>query len=51
MNLTVRLLGAEVFHISTETGDDEAPGDCATMPMGFVASPGDQRWEKGLDLE
>jgi hypothetical protein len=49
MNLTIRLLGAEVFYVSTEERNDDAPGDCATTPMGFVPNPGDMRWEKGLE--
>lgn len=49
MNLTIRILGAEVFHLSTEDSADEGPADCMTTPMGFVPTPGDQRWEKGLE--
>lgn len=46
MRLTIRLLGTEVLHVSTEADDasNGGPGDCTTYPVGFTASPGDQRW-------
>lgn len=38
MNLSIRLLGVEVFAISTdEAAQDSSPGDATAMPMGFVA--------------
>ena len=51
MRLVIRLLGTEVFAIDTEPDRDEGPGDCTTYPVGFTASPGDQRWEKAPELE
>ena len=54
MHLTIRILGAEVLCISTERDQPDGPGgdpgDCTTYPVGFVASPGDQRWESGVEL-
>lgn len=50
MRLTIRILGAEVLHVSTEPDHDDGPGDCTSFPVGFVASPGDQRWERGAEL-
>ena len=43
MRLTIRLLGVEVFHASTDK-DDPLPerGDCTTYPIGFT---GPQAWE------
>ncbi len=35
MNLTIRLLGCEVFAISTED-DEPTPGDATTYPVGFT---------------
>lgn len=39
MNLTVRLLGVEVFNVSTDPASlqDDGPGDATAMPMGFTA--------------
>lgn len=55
MRLTIRVLGCEVLHLSTddepEVEHEVGPGDCTSYPVGFMASPGDQRWEKGVDLE
>ena len=46
MRLTIRLLGTEVLHISTEADDagNDGSGDVTTYPVGFAPSPGDQRW-------
>lgn len=47
MRLTIRLLGTEMLHVSTEADDsDDGPGDVTTYPVGFTASPGDQRWQE-----
>lgn len=48
--LTVRLLGVEVLHVELTDGDDSGPGDVVSQPVGFVQSPGDQRWETSPDL-
>lgn len=51
MRLVIRLLGAEVIAIETgPEAKDDGRGDCTTYPVGFTASPGDQRWETGRDL-
>lgn len=45
MRLTIRILGSEVFHFSTEPDEQQqGPGDCTTYPVGFTASPSDQRY-------
>jgi hypothetical protein len=49
MRLVIRILGAEVIAIETGPETPPGPGDCTTHPVGFVPSPGDQRWEKGVD--
>lgn len=51
MRLSVRMLGLEVLTIEASTDDDQpnGPGDCTTTPIGFAPSPGDQRWEKGIE--
>lgn len=53
MRLVVRLLGAEVFAI--ETGNDETDGErrgeSTSYPIGFTQPHGDQRWERGAELE
>jgi len=52
MRIVLRILGAEV--LAMETGPeqlDEGPVECTTYPVGFTPSPGDQRWEKGVDLQ
>lgn len=50
--LTIRLLGTEVLRIETgEAKADDGPGDCTTYPVGFAPSPGDQRYEAGMDFE
>lgn len=50
MQLTIRLLGTEVLHISTEaavaTEDEEWQGDVTTQPIGYAPSPGPQRWNE-----
>lgn len=40
MRLTIRLLGTEVFHASTDPDEPQSqqgPGDCTTYPVGFTA--------------
>ena len=38
MRLTIRILGTEVLHITTEPDPTETgPGDCTTYPVGFVS--------------
>lgn len=52
MRLTIRLLGVEVFHASTDKDEEVADrGDCTTYPIGFTASPGDQRWDNPIREE
>ena len=52
--LTVRLLGVEVLHVDltddSADGPGDGPGDVVSQPVGFTASPGDQRWETSPDL-
>ena len=36
MNLSIRVLGCEVFAISTDPTDDHEPGDSTTYPVGFT---------------
>lgn len=38
MNLTIRILGAEVLAISTDRQDDDDRGDVTTMPVGFAGA-------------
>ena len=39
MRLTVRLLGTEVLHITTDPDPaDDSPGDCTTYPVGFTGT-------------
>lgn len=53
MNLTVRVLGLELFSLdistedAAEDGAELAGGATTSYPLGFTASPGDQRWESG----
>lgn len=52
VRLTIRVLGCEVLHIDTDRDDRQSQpdrGDCTTYPIGFTPSPGDQRWERGLE--
>ena len=52
MRLTIRVLGCEVLLVSTEADNEQqGPGDCTTMPLGFAASPGDQRWREVEGVE
>ncbi len=50
MQLTVRMFGCELLHISIEpestTPDTGFAGDCTTYPIGFTSSSGDQRWHE-----
>ena len=51
---TVRLFGVEVLHVEltddSADGPGDVPGDVVSQPVGFVQSPGDQRWETSPDL-
>jgi len=53
MKINIRLLGTEVLHVEIGGADesDDQRGDCTTYPIGFTPSPGDQRWERGVDLD
>lgn len=54
MRLAVTLLGLDLLTIDLTTGDGDNgsdPGDCTSFPIGFTASPGDQRWERSAELE
>ena len=48
--LIVRLLGVEVLHVELTDDSADGPGDVVSQPVGFVQSPGDQRWEPCPDL-
>lgn len=57
-SLTIRVLGFELLHITS--GEDEvvytegtelAGGTTSAYPIGFSPSPGDQRWEPGVECE
>lgn len=45
MQLTIRLLGTEILHLSTcsepppSAPDQDDRGDCTTSPVGFTAPP------------
>ena len=59
MRLTVRVLGLDLFDVEISTDDAESSspdadlsgGTTYSTPIGFTPSPGDQRWEKGVDLQ
>lgn len=60
MHFTLRLLGAEVFHVSAGRGSGDQPDDPArdlsggttvSTPIGFTTQPRDQRWEPPLREE
>lgn len=60
MRLTIRVLGLEFLSIEASTDEDAAEeteggelagGTTSAYPLGFCASPGDQRWEKGVETE
>lgn len=58
MRFAVRVLGLELLTIEASTEDAEitegeelAGGTTSAYPIGFTASAGDQRWEKGPELE
>lgn len=58
MRFSVRVFGLELLTIEASTEDAEeategtelAGGTTVAYPLGFTASPGDQRWEAGVDL-
>jgi hypothetical protein len=48
--LTITVLGVEFLDINLAPDEQsDGPGDCTTTPIGFAASPGDQRWESAPD--
>ncbi len=54
MQLTIHILGVELLSFALSTDEAEAPEGCelaggatGSMPMGFMPSYGDQRWERG----
>lgn len=53
MRLAITFLGLDLLSIDvttdTDTDNGTDPGDCTTYPIGFTPSPGDQRWERGLE--
>ena len=55
MRFVVRFLGLELLSIEASTdepaadGGELAGGTLGSMPMGFSASYGDQRWERGVE--
>lgn len=52
MQLTIRILGLEMLHVELcDPAPEDTATDCTTYPLGFTASPGDQRWEKSPELE
>ena len=60
MRLTIRLLGLGLLDVEISTdpaGDDYdtdrdlSGGSTTSYPIGFTPSPGDQRWEKGVELQ
>lgn len=54
MRLAITVLGRDLLtlEITTTTTEQQAdgPGDCTSYPVGFTASPGDQRWDRGAEL-
>ena len=59
MRLTVRVLGLDLLDVEISTDDAESAspnadlsgGTTSSYPIGFTPSPGDQRWEKGVELQ
>lgn len=60
MRLTVRVLGLDLLDVElstdTDQGDDDTArdlsgGTSSSYPIGFTPSPGDQRWERGVDYQ
>lgn len=58
MRFSLRVFGLELLTVEATTEDAEeteggelAGGTTSAYPLGFCASPGDQRWEKGPELE
>ena len=51
--MSVRFLGLELVTIeaSTDEADGDGPGEATSYPVGFTPSHGDQRHERGVDLE
>lgn len=51
MRLTVRILGAEVFHVDTTAEQQETgQGDATSYPVGFTESAGDDVvWQGGVE--
>lgn len=54
MRLTIRILGAEVFHADTDPEhvdheDHDELGSCTTYPIGFTAPPETPREDPGWD--
>ena len=55
MRFSIRVLGLELLTIEASTddgapavdGEELAGGTTSAYPIGFCASPGDQRWESG----
>ncbi len=54
----MRVLGLELLALEITTDAEEATrgaelagGTTTAYPLGFTASPGDQRWETGVDPE
>lgn len=53
MRVAVTILGLDLLtlEITTTTTEQQADaGDCTSYPVGFTASPGDQRWDRGAEL-
>jgi hypothetical protein len=54
MRLAITLFGLDLLtvDIASADGDNSTdPGDCTSFPVGFTATPGDQRWERSAELE
>jgi hypothetical protein len=59
VRLSIRVLGLDLLDVELST-DDAAEGDAEadlsggttySTPVGFTPSPGDQRWERGVEYE
>jgi hypothetical protein len=54
MRLAITFLGMDLLSVDVSTSDGNngtGAGDCTSIPLGFTASHGDQRWERSAELE
>jgi hypothetical protein len=58
MRLSIRVLGLDLLDVEVSTDDAEteddsdlSDGTTSSYPIGFTHSPGDQRWERGVEYQ